>query len=162
LRKSNNVGEAPRAVPPFWSRDRCAGLALVLMAGAIAWESRALPLGSLRNPGAAYWPLIIAVSLALFGAMMALRGGGPALAALHWPEARQSAIVLVAAALGAWAFERIGYRLTVLLVLVFFLGVIERRPPIAAAVVAFALSFGSFFLFADLLRVPLPRGPWGM
>lgn len=146
---------------PLWSRDRCAGFALIVVAAIVAWECRALPLGSLRNPGAAYWPLITAAALALCGAITAWRGGGPALRALHWPEAKLAVTVLGAAALAAWAFERIGYRLTVLLLLVFFLGVIERRPPLVTAAVALGLSLGSFYLFADLLRVALPRGPWG-
>jgi putative tricarboxylic transport membrane protein len=146
---------------PFLNRDRIAGIVLVLVALAIAWESRALPLGTWRNPGAAYMPLLTACVLGLMGALVALRGGGPALRALAWPEARHAALLLAACAFAAWALERLGYRLTTAILVVFFLGVLERKHPLVTVAVALGLSLGSFYLFSDLLRVPLPRGPWG-
>lgn len=142
------------------TRDRVAGIALILVALAIAWEARALPLGTWRNPGAAYMPLLTAGLLGLMGALVALRGGGPPLAALEWPEARHAVLLLAACAFAAVALERLGYRLTTGLLVVFFLGVMERRHPLVAVAVALGLSLGSFYLFSDLLRVPLPRGPW--
>ncbi|MBF8305622.1 MAG: hypothetical protein HW398_810, partial [Acidobacteria bacterium] len=33
---------------------------------------------------------------------------------------------------------------------------------VLTGIFALALSFGSFFLFYTLLRVPLPLGPWGV
>ncbi|HEX2115448.1 MAG TPA: tripartite tricarboxylate transporter TctB family protein [Alphaproteobacteria bacterium] len=144
------------------TRERVAGIVLVLAAAAIAWESRVLPLGTWRNPGAAYMPLLTAVVLGLTGIVIALRGGGPTLQALAWPEARHAALLLAACAFAAWALERLGYRLTTAIMALFFLAVLERRNPIAAVIVALALSFGSFYLFSELLRVPLPRGPWNL
>jgi putative tricarboxylic transport membrane protein len=145
-----------------FTRDRVAGIALILVAIAIAWESRVLPLGTWRNPGAAYMPLLTAALLGLMGLLIAIRGGGPALAALAWPEARHAVLLLGGCVFAAWALERLGYRLTTALLVVFFLGVMERRHPLVAVAVALGLSLGSFYLFSDLLRVPLPRGPWGL
>jgi hypothetical protein len=119
-----------------------------------------LPVGTWRNPGAAYMPLLTAGLLGLMAALVAVRGGGPPLAALGWPEARHAVLLLAACAFAAWALERLGYRLTTALLVVFFLGVMERRRPLVAVAVALGLSLGSFYLFSDLLRVPLPRGPW--
>jgi hypothetical protein len=144
------------------TRDRIAGIVLILAAAAIAWESRVLPLGTWRNPGAAYMPLLTAAVLGLMGLVIALRGGGPALQAMAWPEARHAALLLAACAFAAWALERLGYRLTTALMVLFFLFVLERRNPVAAVAVALALACGSFYLFSDLLRVPLPRGPWNL
>jgi hypothetical protein len=145
---------------PLLSRDRVAGIVLVIAAAAIAWESRVLPLGTLYRPGAAYMPLVTAAALGLTGVLIALRVGGPPLRALVWPEARHAAFLLAACAFAASALERLGYRLTVALMVVFFLGVLERRPPLAVLAVALGLSLGSYYLFANLLRVPLPLGPW--
>lgn len=145
---------------PLVNRDRVAGIVLVVVALAIAWESRALPLGTWRHPGAAYMPLLTAAVLGLMGALVALRGGGPAMKALAWPEARHAAVLLAACAFAAWALERLGYRLTTIIMVAFFLGVLERKHPLVVAAVALGLSLGSFYLFSDLLRVPLPRGPW--
>ncbi|MBI2526826.1 MAG: hypothetical protein HYY95_03785 [Candidatus Rokubacteria bacterium] len=49
-----------------------------------------------------------------------------------------------------------------LLLLGFLLRVVERRHLPAAAAFAVGLAWGSFHLFSTLLRVPLPRGPWGL
>jgi hypothetical protein len=146
--------------PAFFTRDRVAGMVLVLAAIAIAFEARVLPLGTLHRPGPAYMPLVTAGLLGLMGAFVALRGGGPSLGALAWPEARHAALLLAACAFAAYALERLGYRLTTAIMVLFFLGLLERRNPIAVVATAVGLSWGSFYLFSNLLRVPLPLGPW--
>ncbi len=154
-RPNTNEGRA------FLTRDRFAGIVLILCAAGIAWEAMALPLGTWRNPGAAYMPLLTAAVMAAMAAVVAWQGGGPALRAMAWPEARHAAMLIAACAFAAWGLERLGYRLTTMILLVFFLGLLERRHPLAVAAVALGLSLGSFYLFSDLLRVPLPRGPLG-
>jgi hypothetical protein len=42
------------------------------------------------------------------------------------------------------------------------LGVVERRGVIFSVVFAVAFAGGTFLLFDTLLRVPLPRGPFGL
>jgi hypothetical protein len=42
------------------------------------------------------------------------------------------------------------------------LGLVERKGPVVTVLVAFSLAFGTFLLFATLLRTPLPRGPFGL
>jgi len=46
-------------------------------------------------------------------------------------------------------------------VLSFLVKVVEKRGWVLSLAFAFTLSFGSFFLFYTLLRVPLPEGPLG-
>ena len=147
----------------MWTSDRAAGTALVLLAIVTAWETRRLPLGTLHNPGPGYMPLLLAIILGALGMVVVLRGGSsPRLAELRWLEARHAAAILVGCAFAAFALERLGYRLTVVVLLMFLLGVMERKRPVVVAAVALGLSFGSFYLFSNLLRVPLPRGPWGL
>jgi hypothetical protein len=149
-----------RSETSFFARDRVAGIVLMLAAAAIMWESRVLPLGTLHRPGPAYMPIVTACVLALMGALVALRGGGPSVRALVWPEARHAAFLLGACAFAAYGLERLGYRLTTAIMVVFFLGLLERRHPLAVLATAAGLSLGSFYLFSNLLRVPLPLGPW--
>lgn len=107
-------------------------------------------------------PLLLALILGALGLLVALRGGSSVpVSSLRWREARHAAAILLGCAFAALALERLGYRLTVLVVLAFLLGVMERKRPALVAAVALSLSFGSFFFFSNLLRVPLPRGPWG-
>jgi len=62
----------------------------------------------------------------------------------------------------ALALERLGYRLTILIVLLVLAGIVEKRGWIAAVVFAAGFSLGTHFLFNTLLRVPLPHGPFGL
>jgi hypothetical protein len=60
-----------------------------------------------------------------------------------------------------FAIERLGYRLTMLLMLAFLVKLVEKRGWILSLIFSFSLSWGSYFLFYTLLRVPLPQGPLG-
>lgn len=143
--------------------DRVGGGALALFAVLVLWESRALPLGSLRNPGPAYMPVVLALCALVLGVLIVAGGGrSEPLAAVGWGEARHALIILGACAFAALALERLGYRLTMLLMLAFLVRVVERRSLPAAVAFSAAMAWGSFYLFSTLLRVPLPRGPWGL
>jgi hypothetical protein len=143
--------------------DRVAGGGLVLLAVAVLVESRSLPLGSLRQPGPAWMPVVLALLLLGLGlAVAALGGRAPRVTALGWGDWRHAAAVLAAGAFAAVALERLGFRLTMAVVLAFLLGVVERRRPLPTLLFAAGLSLGTFLVFHTLLRVPLPRGPFGL
>ena len=142
--------------------DQASGLTLIALALFVAWENRTYPLGSLQEPGPGYTPLVVAVFIAVVGLLIVLRGGAsPRLSAMKWPEATRALVILAACGAATYALEPIGYRITIAALLVFFLGVVERRPPLTAAAVSAGFSLVSFYLLANLLRVPLPVGPWG-
>jgi putative tricarboxylic transport membrane protein len=143
--------------------DRVAGAALALVALFVLWESRTLPLGTLANPGPAYMPVVLALLLLVGGIAIAVLGGHtPPFGSLAFHEWRHALAIFVACAFAALALERLGYRLTVLLVLLFLLGAVERKRPVAAVIFAVAFAMGTYVLFDTLLRVPLPRGPFGI
>ena len=143
--------------------DQLYGIVIVVIALLVAWENRAYPIGSLAEPGPGYMPLVLAVAFGGFGLLVALRGGGsPLLNTIDWTEARRGVVMLVACGVGTYALEYIGYRLTMIALLLFMLGVVERKRPLPTALVAFGFAFISYFLFATLLKVQLPRGPWGL
>lgn len=145
-----------------WRSDRFSGLLLLLLALHVGWANREYPLGSIAEPGPGYVPLLIAVFLGLIGVVIALRGGeSPTLAAIGWVEAPRALVILFACGVAAFALERIGYRLTMTALLVFFLGVVERKQPVPVILVAAGFSLASYYLFATLLKVQLPRSPWG-
>jgi hypothetical protein len=150
---------------PFLRRlreDQVSGLMLLALAVLVGWQNRTYPLGTLQEPGPGYVPLLIAIFLGLTGLLIAVRGAASKpLADMRWPEAKRAALILLACGAATYALEPIGYRITIAALLVFFLGVLERRKPAAVAIVAVVFSLLSFYLLADVLRVPLPRGPWG-
>jgi len=143
--------------------DRIAGATLSLFAAWVIWESRKLPLGTLRQPGPSFFPLLLALLLLLFGLAIAATGGrAERLRSLRLTELPHAAGILAACIFSALSLERLGYRPTVFLVLFFLLKVVEKKSWPITALFALAVSFGSFYLFYTLLRVPLPIGPWGM
>ncbi len=142
--------------------DQVSGLVLLALALYIGWLNRAFPVGSLAEPGPGYVPLLLACALGAIGLLVALRGSrSEALAAMQWPEAMRGVVILAACTAATLVLEHIGYRLTIAVFLVFFLGIVERKPPLAVALVAAGFSLASFYIVGILLKVPLPRGPWG-
>jgi len=143
--------------------DRITGATLSLFASWVIWESRNLPLGTLRRPGPSFFPVILALLLLIFGlAIAAIGGRAERFRSLGWSELPHAVGILSACIFSALALERLGYRLTVFIVLFFLLKAVEKKSWLLTATFALAVSFGSFFLFYTLLRVPLPLGPWGM
>ena len=143
--------------------DRISGAVFVVIALLVAWENRAYPLGSLSTPGPGYMPLGLALALGAFGLIVALRGNAsPLLDTIGWTESRRAIVLLIGCGVAAFALEHIGYRLTMIALLVFMLGVVERKRPLVTLLVAFGFAFISYFIFATQLNVQLPRGPWGL
>ena len=143
--------------------DRVAGVALVLIGLATVWESRAFPLGSLHHPGPAYMPVLLAGLLIVFGvAVCAMGGGSRALREVGWPEWRHAVAIFAACAFAAWGLERLGYRITMAVVVGFLLLVLERKGWVVGLALTLVMAWGSFYVFDTLLRVPLPRGIFGL
>jgi len=143
--------------------DRVAGMALVLIGLVTMWESRVFPLGSLHRPGPAYMPVVLAALLILFGAVVfAMDARVRRLVDVGWPEWRHALAIFGACAFAACSLERLGYRLTIAAVMAFLLLVVERKGWALGLTLTVAMAWGSFFVFDTLLRVPLPRGPFGL
>ena len=159
IRSAREAGAAPRGV----RSDLVAGTVIVLVALLVGWENRAYPIGSLAEPGPGYMPLLMAGALGVFGLLIALRAGAsPLFNSIEWSESRRGIVMLIACGAALFALERVGYRLTMIVLLVFMLGVVERKRPLPTVLVACGFAFLSYFLFATLLKVQLPRGPWGL
>jgi putative tricarboxylic transport membrane protein len=147
----------------MFSIDRVAGVALVVLSIAVLVASRVLPFGSLRTPGPAFAPVVLALLLLFFGLLLvAIRGSSEPFRTLRWHEWRHAIAIVAAVVFFALALERLGYRITVAAALLFLLGVMERKSVLFTVVFALSVAAASFFLFSTLLRVPLPRGPFGI
>ena len=143
--------------------DRAGGGGLAVLALWMLWETRRLPLGSWREPGPGAMPTVLALTALALAVAIVLAGGTAArLTSAGWGGAPRALVIVGACAFLALGLERLGYRPTVLVTLLFLVGVVERRGLVPAAVFAVAVAWGSFFLFSTLLRVPLPRGPFGL
>jgi putative tricarboxylic transport membrane protein len=143
--------------------DRISGLMLIALAVYVGWMNRVYPLGTLSEPGPGYVPMLLAIFMGAMGLLVALTGGKSAyVSEIDWSESKRALAILVACGVAAYALERLGFRITMAALLVFFLGVIERRHPARVAAVALGFAFIAYYVFANLLRVPLPVSPWGV
>jgi hypothetical protein len=154
-------------------RQRIGALALVAVGLVFIWRSLAeLPFGTIDNPGPGITPLALALLLTacvLWSMASARRHFSDSDderitdAPAPEPGAIRHAVLVVAGIIAAaLAFGVIGYRLTVLGLLLFYLGAVERKPLIPTLLVSFGIAFGSYWLFVQVLKVSLPSGPWGL
>jgi hypothetical protein len=142
--------------------DRISGAFLLLLGLFVAWQDRVLPLGTRTQPGPGYFPLLLAVLLGVLGIVLIFSGrSSTPLRSLRWGEAKNAAAILGCCFLATFGIEKLGYRLTMILILGFLFFVVERMKVWQSAVLTFGLSFGSFWVFDGLLRVLLPRGGLG-
>jgi hypothetical protein len=157
--------------PPQDTRSQWLGAMTLVTLGLIfIWRSLAdLPLGTITDPGPAAAPLLLA-SLLIACALWSLLGRASGLLgradtddnAAEPGSLRHALLITAAAVFAALALGPLGYRLTILAILLFFLALVERKPIVAVLLVSFALSFGSFALFERVLKIPLPIGPLGI
>ena len=141
--------------------DRVSGLILVLFGLLVVWESRALPLGTLRRPGPAFLPSVLAGLLVVLALLVLVSGRrSPPLRSVDWSAARHAAAILSACAFAALALDRLGYRMTMAIVLAFLLGVVERSRPVVIVSIAVGFALVSYAVFRRL-GVLLPEGPLG-
>ena len=142
--------------------DQVSGAALAIAGVLIALQSWQYPIGSLAEPGPGYLPFALGVALAGFGALVAIAGGqSPAFRWAQFDDGPKALAILAGLAFAALALERLGYRITIAVLLLYYLGVVERRPWITTFVLTVVVALGSHYLFARLLRVPLPIGMFG-
>jgi hypothetical protein len=142
--------------------DQASGAALALAGAAIAWQSWQYPLGSVSAPGPGYLPFALGIALLAFGAFIALAGGRSSpFGWQRFDDGPKGLAILAGLAFAALALERLGYRITIAVLLVYYLGVLERRPWVRTLVLTAVVALGSHHLFARWLRVPLPVGVFG-
>ena len=150
--------------------ERVVPLAIVVVAGFYLMQALALPFGSSARPGAGFYPVIVAVFACIVGVVATVKAflaspARPIVAAAAdeesvTPGARGRVIASVAALAGfCLVMPWIGYPLSAFAFVAVVLQRLGGRWPIALAI-ALLSAAGSYYLFAVLLDVPLPRGPW--
>jgi Tripartite tricarboxylate transporter TctB family len=142
--------------------DHIAGAVLAACGLLIIALSGDLPTGTLSFPGAGMMPKLVAGLLILFGVMVVLRGKeGPALATVAWQDLPHAARVVAITALATLFYQRLGFLITMVLLLFALVFIAERRHPLAAAAFSVSAAALTYLLFTGLLRAPLARGMLG-
>ena len=142
--------------------DRGAGAFFAAFSLLVLWESRKIPFGTMAEPGPGALPVLLAVALLGCSVTVFVAGrAGERLADIRWTEWRHAVAILGMCCFMALALERLGYRLTMFLALLTLVSLVEKKGWIAGGIFAGGFSLGTYFLFNTLLRVPLPKGPFG-
>jgi len=118
------------------------------------------------GPGPGFFPLWIGIGLVVFAVGLILT---------NLLSAQRAAIKTSASwtasgkALAGWfglaftivLFGWLGFALSFVLLTIFFIAVLDRRPLLLAAGVGVAMAITFYVIFVIALNVSLPAGPWG-
>ena len=142
---------------------RAVPLVLLVAAGVYLTLALRLPFGAAARPGAGFYPVIVAVFaivVALAATASAYRRA-PGTAAIELDAASRRRVVISVVALVAFclALPWIGYPVAALAFVTVILRYLGGRWT-TALLTGVLSAAGSYVLFAVLLDVPLPRGPW--
>ncbi|MBI2297111.1 MAG: tripartite tricarboxylate transporter TctB family protein [Betaproteobacteria bacterium] len=147
---------------------QAATVALIVVFGFFAFESFHLSLRDALGPGPGFFPFW----LGMLGAVLAVF----LLTQLHLDRVdlgtealvfdragvRNAVLVLVGLIVATALLEVVGFRLSMLLLIPYLLLVLGVRNWVAVGICAVAGSFGVYYVFFDLLKVPLPVGIFGI
>ena len=118
-----------------------------------------LPFGTLSAPGAGMMPKVMAGFMILFSLLMiaAARDSAP-LSSVDWSDRGHAALVLLITGVAVALYTRLGFLITMALLVFALLAIVERRKLWAAAAYSIGLTLFAYWLFDKLLRSPLEPG----
>ena len=142
-------------------RDHIAGGVFIVASLLIFALSGDLPFGTLASPGAGMMPKLVLGLLIAFGAILVARAAeSPPLATINWGDFRHAATVVAVTASAIALYTKIGFVLSVSLLLFVLLYFIERRSLWRTLAVSLGVTIASYLLFNTLLKSPLPPMPF--
>jgi uncharacterized membrane protein SirB2 len=142
--------------------DHVAGAAFVAFGLLVIALSGDLPFGDLAMPGAGFMPMLIAVLLIVCGIALMLRARESAqFTAINWSDAKHAALVVAISAVAIALYERLGFGITMVLLMMGLLVIIERRNMVRAAIFSIAVTAITLTAFQYVLQTPLAEGPFG-
>jgi hypothetical protein len=131
-------------------------VALGIVVFILGWD---LPFGRITAPGAGMLPKVLASMMIAFGAIIAIIGvHSEKLSDIPWSDFSHAGLVIVIAAVATFLYSRLGFLITMPLLVFALLAVVERRNLVMAAVFSVSLTLFAYWLFAIVLKAPLERG----
>jgi putative tricarboxylic transport membrane protein len=143
------------------------GLAWLAFGTFIAYQGYQLGLGEAREPGsgfAIFWLGLMTAAFSLSILYSALKEGSEDLASL-WAGTRWQKVLLIIVLLLVFGFlfDRIGFILCSLVLLLVLFRIVDPVPWPTALLVSFGATFGIWYSLNKLLLIQLPNGwlsPW--
>lgn len=139
--------------------DHVAGGALIALGIAVFVIGTDLPFGDVSAPGAGMMPKLMAGLLIAFSLLvMAAGGDSPPVTAIDWSDRGHAALLVFITGIAVALYQRLGFLITMSLLVFSLLVVVERRKVLPAASYAVALTVFAYWLFGIALKAPLERG----
>ena len=139
--------------------DHVAGVFFILLGVLVFTLSGDLPFGTISSPGAGMMPKLMAgLMMAFAAAIFAAGGTSQRLAAIDWSDRWHALLVVLITAAGIYAYLRLGFLVTMSLLVFALLVVVERRNVLIAAAYAIGLTLFAYWLFGKALKAPLEHG----
>ena len=139
--------------------DHVAGVAFIVFGLIVFAISGDLPFGRLSAPGAGMMPKLVAgVMMAFALAIIVSAPAGEPFAAIDWSDRWHALGVVVIAGVAAALYQRLGFIITMSLLVFALLVLIERRNLLIAAAYSIVLTLFAYWLFGKALKAPLERG----
>jgi hypothetical protein len=142
-------------------RDRVAAVVFLLLGGYVAMVGWTLGVGTLQKPGPGFQPLVLGVLfLGLAATYLAAACRGPRAAAAPWPlEQWKRPLSASGAILFFWlCLTWLGFPVTTLVFLLFWLWVIEGESWKRIVLVSVSATVCLYLVFTVVLRIRLPLG----
>jgi putative tricarboxylic transport membrane protein len=142
--------------------DHIAGAVFAVFAIAVFVLSGDLPFGNLSSPGAGMMPKLLLVLMVAFGIVLILNAKASVpFAEIDWSDRNHALLVVVIAAIATALYQRLGFILTMSLLVFTLLAVVERKNLVRAAAYGIGLTMIAWWVFGTALKSPLERGILG-
>ncbi len=139
--------------------DQVAGVFFILLGVLVFALSGDLPFGTISSPGAGMLPKMMAGLMIAFAVTIIAFGGmSQRLAEIDWSDRWHALLVVLITAAGIYAYQRLGFLVTMSLLVFALLVVVERRNVLIAAAYSIGLTLFAYWLFGKALKAPLERG----
>jgi hypothetical protein len=139
--------------------DHVAGGFLILFGALVFAVSGDLPFGTISSPGAGMMPKLMAGLMMAFALAIVITGSSsPPLVTIDWSDRWHAILVVLVAAGAIYAYQRLGFLITMSLLVFSLLVVVERRNVLIAAVYSISLTLFAYWMFGKALKAPLERG----
>jgi len=144
------------------------GTLLFVFAAFMVWESLRLRYYTMIGPGPGFFSLWISLFLGLLAAIMfyqaTFKSSDPMPDDFIPPKV---GYLRICAVIGALFFivvtmEFLGFRISIFVFLLFLLLVLGRQKVLLTLFVSLGFSWGLFYVFTKMLKVPLPVGVFGI
>ncbi len=142
--------------------DHVAGAAFVAFGLLVIALSGDLPFGDLAMPGAGFMPRLLAILMIACGIALMVRARESApFAAINWSDGKHAAMVIAITGAAIAFYEKLGFAITMLLMMLGLLVIIERRNVVRAAIFGVFVTAVTLGVFVYVLQTPLAEGPFG-